>query len=333
MSSAHRLLCVDDEPVARRAMARVLGALPGVEVDEASNLAEARDLLASRSYAVVLTDHAMPGGSGLELLEFLAEHHPDVPSILVTGVTETELALAAVNRGRVWGLLHKPWRREELVLAANQAIERSELRSKLVAQVAELEAANRRLEHVNAMLVSSRGEVDRLAKLAATDDKTGLRSHRFFVERLDEELARAQRYGHTLTVALIDLDGFKAVNDRHGHLAGDRVLREVADLLSASLRLMDVVARFGGDEFALLLPDTNLAGAAILGERLRVLVAATALGASAPGEVTLSMGLAAVPDHRVDSAAALLELADAALYAAKQGGRNRFVVAEAAPTH
>jgi diguanylate cyclase (GGDEF)-like protein len=127
---------------------------------------------------------------------------------------------------------------------------------------------------------------------------------------------------------LIDLDGFKAINDTHGHLAGDAVLRDVSQALRASVRLMDVLARYGGDEFAVILPDTDLAGAATLGERLRSRVGDDQFQPVAQGALTLSVGVAAVPPHAASTATEMIELADRALYRAKRSGRNCCVIHE-----
>ena len=324
---AHRILCVDDDPLSLAAMARTLSSMDGVVVDTAAGPDEARHLLRVADHSAVVTDHHMPDGTGVELLAGLGQERPELPGILVTGHAEIELALAAVNHGHVFGLLHKPWHPQELRLVVRQALDRFELSRSLRSKVVELERANRQLEHANQMLATSHLESRRLAELAATDEKTGVRSYRFFADRLAQEVARAIRYEHPLTVALVDLDGFKQVNDRHGHVAGDAVLHDVAQLLSRRLRVMDILARFGGDEFAMILPDTDITGARSLSERLRGEVSRTVFGPAGAGEITLSMGLAAIPDQEVGTASELVELADGALYHAKETGRNRYAVA------
>ena len=323
------ILCVDDEELSLRAMARALSLLTDLtlEVDTASSAAEARALLDQDAYAVLITDHRMPEVTGVELLEEVAAQELVPVSVLVTGQTDMETALAAVNRGHVYGLLHKPWRHEELALLVRHAIERFELSSSLSIKIGELERTNRSLGHANQMLAASHKEMKRLHEMAATDEKTGLKSYRFFSDRLEEEVARALRYRHCLSLALLDLDGFKAVNDRHGHVAGDGVLRSIAQMLTECMRMMDVLARFGGDEFALILPDTDLDGALVLGERLREQVREHDFEPARAGEVTLSMGIACIPVHGVRTAPALLELADKALYGAKAGGRDCCAVA------
>ena len=189
-----------------------------------------------------------------------------------------------------------------------------------------------------------------LAQQAITDGLTGLFNHRYFYERLGDEVVRASRYGLQLSLLMMDLDDFKRYNDRFGHPAGDRVLRRVAEIMKAQLRTsVDIPARYGGEEFAVILPHTPTGGAERVGERLSQSVGtveydlSSPLGALAAGErvrhsiedtafpgadpgeparVTISVGIASVPVHAHD-AEALVDAADRALYVAKQRGKNR----------
>jgi diguanylate cyclase (GGDEF)-like protein len=167
----------------------------------------------------------------------------------------------------------------------------------------------------------------RLDHMSKTDALTMVANRRHFVELLERELARAKRYGTSLSCVMIDLDHFKEVNDRHGHLVGDQVLVAVADALRRSIRDSDMVARYGGEEFVLLLPSTDLPGARDLAERCRAVVAATQVaGRQGLLSVTASMGVASLPPALdLDQ---LLSAADEALYRAKHDGRDRVVVSE-----
>jgi len=163
----------------------------------------------------------------------------------------------------------------------------------------------------------------RLQHEASTDALTGLDNRREFESGLEREIERARRLEVPLTLGLIDIDHFKRINDTWGHAAGDRVLHQVAATMRASLRRSDLVARIGGEEFALVMLGTEPPGAVIVLERLRVAIAALCIQATGgPITCTVSMGMAEWRSGDADWHA-LYRRADAALYAAKEGGRNR----------
>jgi diguanylate cyclase (GGDEF)-like protein len=169
----------------------------------------------------------------------------------------------------------------------------------------------------------------RLARQAQTDALTGLANRRLLDERLDDELEHARRLGTNLSFVLADLDNFKQINDRHGHQTGDAVLRAVASVFAESVRELDLAARFGGEELALVLPGTQLAGARRLADRVRKAI--EGLRVTTPsGEVvrvTASFGAATYPSY--GSVDALVAAADRALYEAKQRGKNTVETATA----
>jgi len=176
----------------------------------------------------------------------------------------------------------------------------------------------------------------RLLRSGFTDFLTGWHNRRYLHARLKEELARAQRRGGTVACLMVDLDHFKKVNDTYGHLVGDQVLREVAQRIDGEIRDSDAAARFGGDEFAILMPDTDAEQAQRLAQRILHAVCATPVSVSSPSsqsiKVTLSIGIAAIRPQRSDQdlkalADRLLAEADAGLYRAKSGGRQRIEAA------
>ncbi len=170
----------------------------------------------------------------------------------------------------------------------------------------------------------------RLRALAVTDVLTGLWNRRHMVERLEQEFLRARRVGSSLATLMIDVDHFKAVNDRYGHAVGDQVLREISRRLRDGARGYDLVGRLGGEEFVVVLPEAEIAGAAQVAERVRQAVAGLPLECGTLSlHVTVSLGVAALRDSD-DRVEAVLGRADAALYRAKAAGRNRVVVDEAA---
>lgn len=183
-------------------------------------------------------------------------------------------------------------------------------------------AAVTALEKAHTATHASAGD---LRELADTDPLTGLPNRRVFDQRLQDELDRARRYDQVITVVLLDLDDFKRVNDSHGHAAGDRVLRQLGSMLRRELRTMDSIARIGGEEFAITLPETGGTGARIFVDRVLRRIALHNFGdAAIPIWVTASAGLATFPDDRAADGEAILKIADENLYRAKHAGRNRY---------
>ena len=175
------------------------------------------------------------------------------------------------------------------------------------------------------LIESARADNARLEALAHTDPLTQTLNRRAMTLRLTAELDRARRYDSVVTLLLLDLDHFKKINDGHGHLVGDEVLREVATLLAHAVRSVDVVARYGGEEFVVVLPETGREGAVAFAERIRERIAEQTFGhgAGARLPITASIGVATFPTPGVDTVEDLFASADAALYRAKADGRNR----------
>jgi diguanylate cyclase (GGDEF)-like protein len=171
----------------------------------------------------------------------------------------------------------------------------------------------------------------KLKEQSIRDGLTGLYNHRYFWQVLRRDFLLAERHGHDIACLLIDLDYFKKVNDLHGHLIGDAVLKNVARLIQKKVRKTDVVSRYGGEEFAVLLPNTDLAGALTFAENIRAAIEAHGFTKLAvPMRITVSIGVATLQQHRPDSPQKLLDMSDTALYSSKAQGRNRIVVYSAA---
>ena len=173
------------------------------------------------------------------------------------------------------------------------------------------------------LAIDSAAAHDALSASARTDSVTGLYNHRFFHEQLRAEINRAHRYRHEVSLVVLDLDDFKGVNDRYGHLEGDAVLHRLGALLAAEVRGNDAACRIGGEEFALILPHTDVQGATELAERVRATVRGTSFGKA--GRLSISSGVATMPNHAQD-VTSLIDRADAALYASKNAGKNRVTV-------
>ncbi|MDH4164552.1 MAG: sensor domain-containing diguanylate cyclase, partial [Nitrospirota bacterium] len=170
-------------------------------------------------------------------------------------------------------------------------------------------------------------QTERLRKLTITDPLTGLQNRRHLQDRLEEEMARSQRHGRSLSLLMLDVDRFKLLNDTFGHQAGDDALRLIAQLLLKTVRHMDILARYAGDEFLVILPETDTALARRIAERIRQDIAALRLPRrgrtnAAAADITVSIGIASYPDHG-EEVEQLLERSDQALYRAKARGRNR----------
>ena len=178
-----------------------------------------------------------------------------------------------------------------------------------------LDAAYRELEATNA----------KLKETSFKDEVTGLYNRRFFSLRLEEEISRFRRFNHPVSVVVLDVDGFKSVNDEFGHAVGDETLRDVGQILMKHSRGINVVSRYGGDEFAVLLVETSKSGARLYADRIRQVVATFPY--SHGKRVTASFGVASLPDDEASTSEELFRAADGALYAAKRAGKNQVVAA------
>lgn len=173
---------------------------------------------------------------------------------------------------------------------------------------------------------------EELRRLAISDSLTGLFNRRHFFKLAQKEYERFRRYHRPLALMMADIDHFKAVNDRYGHLIGDQVLQAVAGILQRNLRQVDILARYGGEEFVMALPETDITTALALAERLRNAISDTVFATEhGPLSLTLSLGVVAMSDGNSISFEYLLDTADRMLYQAKQAGRNRVVAWDTKP--
>lgn len=252
--------------------------------------------------AAVISLELPSGGFPLSQQMLGLEGKGDLPLAFVTkGVVDEPLLMEAqFYRGTF--LLGKPYNHCELLTQISSLVRIKLLQDELKERMEELD------------------------RLASFDALTGLYNRRLFLMRLEEEIARAGRRNLQLCLLYIDIDHFKDVNDSYGHSAGDAVLQQLADVMSRGLRKSDVLGRLGGEEFCILLPETNGQGGQLIGERLRQRVAKTACRTDGIQlTVTISVGVLWVPDAAALDVDRLLRLADEALYAAKTSGRNRVV--------
>ncbi|MEK6666749.1 MAG: GGDEF domain-containing protein [candidate division NC10 bacterium] len=206
-------------------------------------------------------------------------------------------------------------RRDEIGLLMSSF---SRMLTTIEAQSAEINAFAARLDSAYKELELSNS---RLKEFSFKDEVTGLYNRRFFSVRVEEEVSRCRRFNHPVSVVLLDLDDYKVINDELGHGAGDETLREVAQLLLKHSRGINVLCRYGGDEFAVLLVETSKAGARLYADRIRQVLATHPFAHGR--RVTASFGVASLPEDVAPATDELIRAADEALYAAKRAGKNR----------
>jgi len=302
MDTKATILIVDDDPKFRKTLSDILRTR-GWFVDVAGTGQEALSKATSGSYDVALVDLRLPDMMGTELFGPLQRLSPQTAIIVLTGFADLESAMEAVNVG-AFAYLTKPIEVEELL----SKIEES-LREQAVAQ----REARLKREYW---------------KRSITDALTGIYNRRYLDELLLQEIARSERYGASFALLMIDIDEFKAYNDAHGHLEGDRALQQMASLLKGNARRTDSLARWGGEEFALIMVEAEKEEAFLLAERLRGAFEKAHLEGEKPillSKLTISIGIAAYPTDAT-SAKELVMRADEALYAAKARGKNRTCV-------
>lgn len=215
----------------------------------------------------------------------------------------------------------KPY--SQLLQQANAELEKLNLDNAQI--ILELQDAKKQVERLVSKLQTANNS---LKELVYQDGLTGLYNHRYFQEALDNELARSNRYKSSISLVLFDIDNFKQINDTHGHPAGDLVLMNIARTVNGAVRTNDVVARFGGDEFAIILPATNAAGGKTFAENLRLSIEGiVTLSAGQSISTTISAGVVTyTPENGTIDKGRLIEAADCGLYRSKQQGRNRVTV-------
>jgi diguanylate cyclase (GGDEF)-like protein len=276
----------------------------GYDVEDAGTGEGALERIRANPPDLVLLDLMLPDIDGYEVAARIRADAslPFIPIILITARDLSEDQVRWFDAGAD-DYLAKPLKFQEL-----EARVRSLIRIKRLQD--ELEVKNRELE-----------------RLSTSDGLTGLYNHRHIHELLREEWERSGRTGAPITVAMFDFDHFKAVNDTWGHLAGDHVLRELAELLRRTAREVDRLGRYGGEEFLAILPSTDPAGGSIFVERVRRSVERHDFVVNGETHIrlTLSAGLASTPHPDIQDATTLIRCTDEALYAAKRAGRNRCV--------
>lgn len=304
-----KVLLVDDSRQARVAAKAALAGLFSVFIEAEDGLAAIKSFVEEKP-GFIITDIEMPSINGYRFISTIRnmEDGRDVPIILLSGTKDPlKKKLTGFNLGAS-DFLMKPFESEELVARVKSLLRVRSL-------MEELKEKNALLE-----------------KLAVTDELTGLNNRRHFFESTHSQMALGLRHNFKIACLLMDIDHFKKINDTHGHMAGDEVLRKMGALLKASKRDGEELARFGGEEFVMCLFNTDSESAVLAAERFRRLIKEHDFSSVAQGlKVTLSIGVAVWPQGSVTSIDELVKAADKALYKSKALGRDMVTLFEWTP--
>lgn len=265
--------------------------------------AEALKLLeVTPQVAVIISDQRMPVMNGTDFLVKSRKLAPLAVRMLLTGYSDIETTVAAMNEGGATRYISKPWLEEELLQTIQGGI---------------------RHYYVQQLHMEQKIEFERLAM---TDTLTGLSNRRHVLECLEKECLRSHRYGCQLSLIMFDIDNFKHINDLLGHAAGDDVLRKIAKDTNNVIRISDIAGRYGGDEFVILLPESNLSDAISVASRLLQSVVGTPIMQNHESIISVSVSIGVALFGPYDSPMDLINRADQAMYRAKKNGRNRVEV-------
>ena len=295
-----KILICDDDPADRKLVRTYLQRITDREIVllEAGRAEEIQNALDKGRIDLVLMDNQMPGKSGMEWLAEIAEKQL-APVVMLTGSGSEEVAVQALQEGAVGYLPKSSLSPKKLVKTIDAALDKW------------------------TRLQQAMADKEKLERLATFDSLTGLYNRRAILGKLRELINLANRYKEDFSLSMLDIDHFKKVNDRYGHLTGDDVLEKVAALIRGTIRNTDVAGRYGGEEFIIILPQTTLSSAWVIAERLRSIIEQAEMKDPAGNvfAITVSQGLAGW--ERGEDAHSLISRSDEALYKAKEKGRNR----------
>lgn len=295
----NKILIVEDDSVIAQLVHKFL-ARSGYPAIVTHSAEEAEEILKNEEINIILTDIKLPGMDGIAFTKKVkTQYNLDV--IIATGYSSEYYYEDAINNGAS-DLIFKPIRLNELILRINRVMrERS-------------------------MMNERERMIENLRKLSIRDPLTDLYNSRYFYEQLQKEIARSDRYLHPLSLIFIDIDDFKAINDSCGHMMGDQALLLIAQKMKTSLRSLDTAYRFAGDEFTIILPETDAGKAKVVAERIRSEMENERLvifEKQIP-KITLSIGIAEYV--RNEEMSQFIHRADVTMYQAKKGGGNKTVV-------
>ncbi len=296
---AKAVLIVDDDNAIKESVEEYLKIL-SYEVKSALNATEALAILKTFDADLVLTDIMMQGMDGLALTRKIKEQY-DIEVMVMTGYSADYSYEEAVKAGAS-DFIFKPFRFEELDLRIKRVLREATLKRERASLLKEME------------------------KLAITDALTGLYNSRQFFWQIKQEIKRYDRYSRALSLLILDIDFFKSYNDNWGHLEGDKVLMRIGAIINACMRAMDRAYRYGGEEFAILLPETGLQMACVVGNRIRESIAAEVFTPQKGIKQTVTISLGASELLENENFTEFIKRTDMALYKSKETGRNKLTV-------
>lgn len=295
-----RILVVEDDDSIAELIVNSLRK-EGYHVERASSSEQALSILATFKPDLILTDNEMSGMTGIEMLHDLRRREDYVSVIFVSGNSDSQLIVDSIKSGAD-DYIRKPFRVAELLARVEASLRTHELHRDLL-------EANRKLQ-----------------SLVEHDDLTGLFNMRRMFEKIDVELKRARRFSRTTSCVMLDIDNFKKVNDSADHLFGSFVIRELGRIISRSIREVDMAARYGGDEFLVVLPETDFAGTQTFCDRLLETVRKFEFNDSRNATfLSISVGFVSHTGRSKLDPKELVRMADHCLYKAKEQGRDRAV--------
>ena len=283
------ILVIDRERAVRQVLKEGLSKI-GYSVQAVSSTAEALKLLEEKSFSIILTDLRIPGVKGIEILKKFKHQGSGVSIIAIVPYFSVKLAIEALSKKQIFDYVTKPFNIKEVEIVLRRVVDRDYLLRQI-------------------------GQKDLYQEMAIIDGLTGLYNRRHLDEMLTREIERARRYRQPLALLMMDIDDFKKYNDTHGHLAGDKLLKDLAKLLLNAVRAADMIFRYGGEEFVVVLPHTFKQEAVEVAKRILNLEKQKL-------PATISIGLAYFLDE-VLSKDELIAQADSALYQAKRLGKKQ----------
>jgi two-component system cell cycle response regulator len=290
------VLIVDDDAEIKNSIYEFI-TKSGYNCLKASSAEEAVELLKSNHVNVAIADIMLPGKDGLELTDIMKQKH-DIDVIVMTGYSNEYSYEEVITKGAS-DLIFKPFRFEELLLRLKKVLK-------------------------NRQVIKDRARVlDKLEKLAITDGLTTLYNLRHFYKQLEVEIGRCSRYGHSLSLLLLDIDNFKRYNDSYGHLEGDKVLVRLSQIIKSCLRTMDSAYRYGGEEFTVILPETKGEEAKNVANRIKRAVELERFLPEPDKVVTITISIGLTEYFKNEQLSAVIKRADQAMYNSKAQGRNR----------